>query len=186
MTSGRLKSRSGNARSLPDMSKIEHVTEIQSKYTDKEKPTRPSMFGKLLRYVSNPGSKRHSMPSSPISPVSSDVGSMCMVSHIIENEKQKKIKRVQLCKESLNEQYGLFIRDGFNRGISEEGDTPRVPGIFVSRFVPGGLAERSGLLGVNDQVLEINGIPVKGRSLIDVYKLMSSTSYTMVLTVKTF
>ena len=108
-----------------------------------------------------------------------------MVAHIIENEKLKKIRRVQLCKDNLNEQYGLFIRDGYNRGASEAGDgKPRVAGIFVSRFVVGGVAERSGLLGVNDQVLEINGVSVVGRSLIDVYRLMSSSSYTLVLTIK--
>jgi hypothetical protein len=40
-----------------------------------------------------------------------------------------------------------------------------VPGIFISRLVPGGLAESTGLLAVNDEVLEVNGIEVAGKSL---------------------
>lgn len=31
-------------------------------------------------------------------------------------------------------------------------------GIFISRLVEGGLAESTGLLAVNDEVLEVNGI----------------------------
>jgi len=40
-----------------------------------------------------------------------------------------------------------------------------VPGVFVSRLVPGGLAEGTGLLAVNDEVLEVNGIEVAGKTL---------------------
>ena len=40
-----------------------------------------------------------------------------------------------------------------------------MPGIFISRLVPGGLAESTGLLAVNDEVLEVNGIEVAGKSL---------------------
>lgn len=39
------------------------------------------------------------------------------------------------------------------------------PGVFISRLVPGGLAESTGLLAVNDEVLEVNGIEVAGKSL---------------------
>ena len=41
----------------------------------------------------------------------------------------------------------------------------KVPGIFISRLVPGGLAEMTGLLSVNDEVLEVNGIDVYGKTL---------------------
>jgi len=37
----------------------------------------------------------------------------------------------------------------------------KVPGIFISRLVPGGLAESTGLLAVNDEVLEVNAIDVR-------------------------
>lgn len=41
----------------------------------------------------------------------------------------------------------------------------KLPGIFISRLVPGGLAESTGLLAVNDEVIEVNGIEVVGKSL---------------------
>lgn len=40
-----------------------------------------------------------------------------------------------------------------------------MPSIFISRLVPGGIAESTGLLAVNDEVLEVNGIEVAGKSL---------------------
>ena len=43
--------------------------------------------------------------------------------------------------------------------------SPQVPGVFISRLVRGGLAESTGLLGVNDEILEVNGIDVAGKSL---------------------
>ena len=36
---------------------------------------------------------------------------------------------------------------------------------LLCRLVPGGLAESTGLLAVNDEVLEVNGIEVAGKSL---------------------
>jgi partitioning defective protein 6 len=45
-----------------------------------------------------------------------------------------------------------------------------VPGIFISRLVPGGLAESTGLLAVNDEVLEVNGIEVNGKTLDQVMR----------------
>lgn len=41
----------------------------------------------------------------------------------------------------------------------------KVPGVFISRLVRGGLAESTGLLAVNDEILEVNGIDVAGKSL---------------------
>lgn len=37
--------------------------------------------------------------------------------------------------------------------------------MFISRLVRGGIAETTGLLGVNDEILEVNGIDVAGKSL---------------------
>lgn len=50
----------------------------------------------------------------------------------------------------------------------------KVPGIFISRLVPGGLAESTGLLAVNDEVLEVNGIevPICLISLADFFPLL--------------
>lgn len=41
----------------------------------------------------------------------------------------------------------------------------KINSIFISRLVPGGLAESTGLLAVDDEVLEVNGIEVTGKTL---------------------
>lgn len=60
----------------------------------------------------------------------------------------------------------------------------QVPGIFISRLVPGGLAESTGLLAVNDEVLEVNGIEVTGKSLDQVTDMMVANSSNLIITVK--
>ena len=45
--------------------------------------------------------------------------------------------------------------------------------LLLCRLVPGGLAESTGLLAVNDEVLEVNGIEVAGKSLDQVNSLRS-------------
>lgn len=51
------------------------------------------------------------------------------------------------------------------------------PGIFISRLVPGGLAESTGLLAVNDEVLEVNGIEVAGKTLDQVCLTLTLTCF---------
>jgi partitioning defective protein 6 len=41
----------------------------------------------------------------------------------------------------------------------------KVPSIFISRLVPNGLAAMTGLLAVDDEVLEVNSIEVTGKTL---------------------
>uniref|UniRef100_A0A2K5TNA2 Par-6 family cell polarity regulator gamma n=1 Tax=Macaca fascicularis TaxID=9541 RepID=A0A2K5TNA2_MACFA len=60
----------------------------------------------------------------------------------------------------------------------------KVPGIFISRMVPGGLAESTGLLAVNDEVLEVNGIEVAGKTLDQVTDMMIANSHNLIVTVK--
>lgn len=52
------------------------------------------------------------------------------------------------------------------------------------RLVPGGLAESTGLLAVNDEVLEVNGIEVAGKSLDQVTDMMVANSSNLIVTVK--
>lgn len=58
----------------------------------------------------------------------------------------------------------IRYRDGTSFRVTANG-LEKQPGIFISRLVPGGLAEGTGLLAVNDEVLEVNGIEVAGKSL---------------------
>uniref|UniRef100_A0A3P9J9B6 Protein PALS1 n=1 Tax=Oryzias latipes TaxID=8090 RepID=A0A3P9J9B6_ORYLA len=44
--------------------------------------------------------------------------------------------------------------------------------VVVSRVVKGGAAERSGLLNEGDEILEINGIPIRGKHINEVHDLL--------------
>jgi len=63
-----------------------------------------------------------------------------------------------------NKPLGFYIRDGASIRVTPNG-VEKVPAIFISRLVPGGIAESTGLLAVNDEVMEVNGIEVAGKTL---------------------
>lgn len=48
--------------------------------------------------------------------------------------------------------------------------------VVVSRVVKGGAAERSGLLSEGDEILEINGIPLRGKHVNEVHDLLVKIS----------
>jgi len=60
----------------------------------------------------------------------------------------------------------------------------QVPGVFISRLMPGGLAESTGLLSVSDEVIEVNGIEVAGKTLDQVTDMMVANSSNLIITVK--
>lgn len=60
-------------------------------------------------------------------------------------------RRVKLMKNSSDKPLGFYIRDGTSIRVLPHG-LEKVPGIFISRLVNGGLAESTGLLAVNDEV----------------------------------
>lgn len=92
-------------------------------------------------------------------------------------------RRVRLLKHGSDRPLGFYIRDGTSFRVSGSG-LERVPGIFISRLVPGGLAESTGLLAVNDEVLEVNGIEVAGKTLDQVTDMMVANSSNLIITVK--
>jgi len=79
-------------------------------------------------------------------------------------------RRVRLMKNGSDRPLGFYIRDGTSIQVTPTG-LEKVPGVFISRLVPGGLAESTGLLAVNDEVLEVNGIDVTGKTLDQVRSL---------------
>lgn len=93
------------------------------------------------------------------------------------------LRRVRLHNHGVNKPLGFFIRDGVSVRMSDNG-VEKVPGIFISRLVQGGLAEMTGLLAVNDEVLEVNGIEVYGKSLDQVTDMMVANSSNLIITVK--
>ena len=92
-------------------------------------------------------------------------------------------RRVRLLKHGSHKPLGFYIRDGTSVRVTPSG-LEKVPGIFISRLVPGGLAESTGLLAVNDEVLEVNGIEVAGKSLDQVTDMMVANSSNLIVTVK--
>lgn len=92
-------------------------------------------------------------------------------------------RRVRLLKHGSDKPLGFYIRDGTSVRVTPMG-LERVPGIFISRLVPGGLAESTGLLAVNDEVLEVNGIEVNGKTLDQVTDMMVANSSNLIITVK--
>ncbi|GJQ76280.1 putative diacylglycerol cholinephosphotransferase [Trypoxylus dichotomus] len=92
-------------------------------------------------------------------------------------------RRVRLLKHGSDKPLGFYIRDGTSVRVTQNG-LEKIPGIFISRLVPGGLAESTGLLAVNDEVLEVNGIEVFGKTLDQVTDMMVANSSNLIITVK--
>lgn len=92
-------------------------------------------------------------------------------------------RRVKLMKNGSDKPLGFYIRDGTSVRVTPQG-LEKVPAIFISRLVPGGLAESTGLLAVNDEVLEVNGIDVAGKTLDQVTDMMVANSSNLIITVK--
>ncbi|XP_062997397.1 partitioning defective 6 homolog alpha isoform X1 [Elgaria multicarinata webbii] len=92
-------------------------------------------------------------------------------------------RRVRLHKHGSSKPLGFYIRDGVSVRVAPQG-VEKVPGIFISRLVKGGLAESTGLLAVNDEILEVNGIDVAGKSLDQVTDMMVANSHNLIITVK--
>ncbi|XP_047650136.1 partitioning defective 6 homolog gamma [Phacochoerus africanus] len=92
-------------------------------------------------------------------------------------------RRVRLYRHGCQKPLGFYIRDGTSVRVAPQG-LEKVPGIFISRMVPGGLAESTGLLAVDDEVLEVNGIEVAGKTLDQVTDMMIANSHNLIVTVK--
>ncbi|NXA41658.1 PAR6G protein, partial [Eudromia elegans] len=92
-------------------------------------------------------------------------------------------RRVRLHKHGSDKPLGFYIRDGVSVRVAPHG-VEKVPGVFISRLVKGGLAESTGLLAVSDEILEVNGIDVAGKSLDQVTDMMVANSHNLIITVK--
>lgn len=92
-------------------------------------------------------------------------------------------RRVKLIKRGSDKPLGFYIRDGTSVKVTPHG-LEKVPGVYISRLIPGGLAEMTGLLAVNDEVLEVNGIEVSGKTLDQVTDMMVANSANLIITVK--
>lgn len=108
------------------------------------------------------------------------------VSSIIDvHEVPDTLRRVRINKHGSGKPLGFYIRDGTYKRMNAQGQVEVVTGIFISRLVPGGLAESTGLLAVNDEVLEVNGIQVcQGKTLDQVTDMMVANSSNLIITIR--
>ncbi|XP_048484236.1 partitioning defective protein 6 isoform X3 [Plutella xylostella] len=98
-----------------------------------------------------------------------------MVSAIIDVDiVPETCRRVKLLKHGSDRPLGFFIRDGTSVRVTPHG-VERAAGIFISRLVPGGLAESTGLLDVND---------VASKTLDQVTDMMVANSSNLIITVR--
>lgn len=52
--------------------------------------------------------------------------------------------------------------------------------VIISRIVRGGAAERSGLLSEGDEILDINGIEIRGKDVNQVFDILVSSDTTFI------
>ncbi|XP_051511242.1 protein PALS1-like [Myxocyprinus asiaticus] len=81
-------------------------------------------------------------------------------SNIAESQYGKTTKLVCLEK-TLDMPLGVTVRNEHDQ-------------VIVSRVVSGGTAEKSSLLSEGDEILEINNVPIRGKSVNDVHNILSS------------
>lgn len=97
----------------------------------------------------------------------------------------KTCRRVRIVKHGSEKPLGFYIRDGTYKRMNAAGQVEVINGVFISRLVPGGLAESTGLLAVNDEVLEVNGIQVMdGKTLDQVTDMMVANSSNLIMTIR--
>jgi len=92
-------------------------------------------------------------------------------------------RRVKLVKHGSDKPLGFYIRDGTSVRVLPHG-LEKVPGVFISRLVPGGIAEGTGLVAINDEILEVNGIEVFGKTLDQVTDMMIANSSNLIITIR--
>ncbi|KAL7677173.1 hypothetical protein ACOME3_003416 [Neoechinorhynchus agilis] len=91
---------------------------------------------------------------------------------INDNTLPTNCRKVHLHRDDPKMNLGFYIRKG--QGLSKESLLSEVSeGIFVSKLLPGALAERCGLLSINDEIIEVNGILIDGMAVSEVADLLS-------------
>lgn len=93
------------------------------------------------------------------------------------------LRRVRIHKHKSDKPLGFYIRDGTAVRTGVNG-LEKVPSCFISRLIPDGLAHMTGLLQVNDEVLEVNGIDIRDKTLDQVTDMMIANSENLIVTVK--
>ncbi|KAH8862426.1 Partitioning defective 6 likeeta [Schistosoma japonicum] len=126
------------------------------------------------------GSGKHRRLDKPIISVLSDFH---LVSSILDVDIIPwTLRRVHLVR-TPGKQFGLHIRTGAIQYYTKNG-YETVPAFFISRLTEDGIAYNTGLLAVNDEIIEVNGIEVYGKSLDQVNDMMVANSSNLIITIR--
>lgn len=191
VTCSPIKRKLKKTRSLPEINQVVMPTDdnsveykVKTKRGSSIKEDRSNIISKFLRRLpSSASSNKKRLVINPLDDL------RCVSQVIGFEELSENIRRIRLCKRNSDEKFGLYIRDGYSNSIEENSEVTnsynkRTQGVFVSRFIPGGLAELSGLLSINDEIIAINGTSVKGIPLTEVYAMMRTSKDELVLSIK--
>ncbi|CAH8437307.1 unnamed protein product [Dicrocoelium dendriticum] len=106
-----------------------------------------------------------------------------LVSSILDvNIVPRELRRVRLVR-IPNKQFGLYIRNGVSHHHTLNG-YETVPAFFVSRLDRDGIAYSTGLLAEDDEIIEVNGIEVYGKTMDQVTDMMVANSSNLIITVR--
>ncbi|OON13581.1 PDZ/DHR/GLGF domain protein [Opisthorchis viverrini] len=94
----------------------------------------------------------------------------------------RELRRVRLVR-TPNKQFGLYIRSGVSHHHTING-YEAVPAFFVSRLDRDGVAYGTGLLAEDDEIIEVNGIEVAGKTMDQVTDMMVANSSNLIITVR--
>lgn len=139
--------------------------------------------GEIYQYSSDSLRKKEKFTNSPqrIIEFQSDFR---LVSSIIDVEiLPVSYRRVKLHRYKESKPLGFYIRDGVTIKYGLNG-VENVPGVYISRLLPGGLAQSTGLLSVGDEIIEVNGIQVYNKTLDQVTDMMVANSHNLIITVR--
>lgn len=93
-------------------------------------------------------------------------------------------RRVRLCKHgNMDRSLGFFIREKTSSRITPHG-LVNYNSVIISRLLEGGLAKSTGLLAVGDEVIEVNGIEIYGKTLDQVADMMVANAHNLIITTK--
>jgi len=142
---------------------LAEVLQVLQEYTSPESAELIGILSKYcmegLMYAQDRIAERE--PMQPLGDVLPEEESVLdRVSHYPED--QVKIVRI----DKTNEPLGATIRN--------EGDS-----VIIGRIVKGGAAEKSGLLNEGDEILEVNGVEVRGKSVNDVCDMLAGMTGTL-------
>ncbi|CAL8100209.1 unnamed protein product [Calicophoron daubneyi] len=151
-------------------------------------------YGELYGYKASKSSRIHKSPASALRSYGDDKhrppdsrismqNDFHLVSSILDVDiVPRTMRRVRLVRTS-GKHFGLYIRNGISHHHTVNG-YESVPAFFVSRLDKDGIAYGTGLLAEDDEIIEVNGIEVFGKTMDQVTDMMVANSSNLIITVR--